>query len=303
MEKLEKAKREYYTNESTFRVPQDSIHFFSRSNHNIGMHKQEFFEINIVTRGEGKHFIGENVLTAEEGDVFIIPPNVEHGYKGNPGFDVYHILVNNSYIQKNFADLQAIKGFSILFNVEPIVRERLGKPLHLKLTSKQFESIEGLLFDRRNEDVFVSTENAFINIGSFLIIVTKLCQFYTENTANLIKESEIQDTTFMRSLALIHEKYNEKLTIEMLAKEARLSKSTFMRRFLRVCKLSPAEYITIKRIEIAENMLKNTKNSISEIAEKIGFYDSAHFSKTFNKYHGCSPLEYRKGNDNKKNTK
>ena len=294
MEKIGKHDRFYFTNDRTFRNPHDNIHFFLMDNYSIGMHKQEFFEINIITRGRGTHYIGENALQAETGDVFIIPPEVEHGYKGGQGFDVYHILINNKYIQKNFSELRSISGFSMLFNVEPVIRARLGSPLHLKLTVEQLRDIEPMLSDRKGQQLFVSTEDAFINIGAFLITVTKLCQFYVRNTSALREESEVQDASFMQALAMIHERYNEKLTVEALAREARMSKSTFMRRFLYICKCPPAEYITKTRIEVAENLLLNSNFSISEIAEKAGFYDTSHFSKTFVKYHDCPPLEYRK---------
>ena len=98
----------------------------------------------------------------------------------------------------------------------------------------------------------------------------------------------------MRSLALIHERYCERITVEELAKEAMMSKSTYMRRFLQICRVTPAEYIIRKRIEVAENMLKNTNTPLSEISERIGFYDVAHFSRTFKKLKGVTPSQYRK---------
>jgi len=38
----------------------------------------------------------------------------------------------------------------------------------------------------------------------------------------------------------------------------------------------------------------NTKESISNIAEKTGFSDSNYYTKVFSKIKGCSPREYRK---------
>lgn len=296
MEPLQKNDRSYFTNDEAFRSPHDNIHFYLMSNYSIGMHRQEFFEINIVTKGKGVHHIGDNALNAEVGDVFIIPPEVDHGYSGGYGFDVYHVIISNKYIQKHFAELRSINGFSMLFNVEPIMRANAARPLHLKLTHEQLKSIDGLLRERQDKLLSLSVEEMFINTGAFLIIVTNLCRFYIENGALSNDETECRDTNFMQALALIHEKYNEKLTIDRLAKEARMSRATFTRRFICICKLSPTEYITRKRIEVAESMLASSNALISEIAESVGFYDIAHFSKVFAKHHGCSPLEYRRKN-------
>ena len=294
MEKLKKDKTYYFKSENTFKHNLDNVHYYVMTNYEIGMHKQDFFEINIIVNGSGEHYIEDAVIPAKVGDVFIIPPEIEHGYTGGKGFDVYHIIVDNRFMQKNIADLQQIEGFSILFNVEPIMRTKANKHLHLKLNDVQFNSILEMLAKRKEQRRFISAEEAFISTGLFMIVITELCKIYVENSETTRWGSEVKDATFMRSLAIIHERYSEKLTLEELAKEAKLSKSTYVRRFLHVCKMPPAEYITRKRIEVAENLLKNTNASIMEIAEKVGFYDASHFSRTFKKSKGESPLEYRK---------
>ena len=294
MERIGKSEKYYFDNDGAFRHRSDNVHMFIMPNYRIGMHKQEFFEINIVIKGKGEHYIDGAVIPAEVGDVFIIPPEVEHGYTGGEGFDVYHIIINNKYMQKNIAELQQVEGFSILFNVEPIMRAKLNRHLHLKLNETQFKSISDILMERKEQKRFISPEDAIMNVGAFLIIVTKLCRIYVENSVAMKLDTDPKVAAFMKSLARIHERYAEKLTIDELAREAKLSKSTYMRRFVYVCKMPPAEYITKKRIEVAENMLAHSKESIMAIAEAVGFYDAAHFSRTFKKINGISPLEYRK---------
>jgi len=46
------------------------------------------------------------------------------------------------------------------------------------------------------------------------------------------------------------------------------------------------------KIERAKALLKHS-DSITEIGEKLGFYDQAHFSRTFKSFTGQSPKEYR----------
>jgi AraC-like DNA-binding protein len=199
-------------------------------------------------------------------------------------------------MQKNHADLQLIDGFSILFNVEPMMRAKMTRSLHLKLNDAQFKSIELLLNERKQQGRFISPEVGLINTGYLLILISKLCGIYVENSSAKKENEKVKDEDFMRSLALIHERYNEKLTLDQLAAEAKLSKSTYTRRFMYICKTSPAEYITRKRIEIAEGMLRSTDASLMDIAERVGFYDTAHFSRTFKRVCGISPSRYRAEN-------
>lgn len=72
-------------------------------------------------------------------------------------------------------------------------------------------------------------------------------------------------------------------------------------RLFMVDQLSINKYIQMKRLEKAQFELidlKNKKLSITEIALRWGFGDSAHFSKIFKKVYGISPSQYRTVNQN-----
>ena len=121
----------YYTQKQVFGDELDNI--------------QEFPEINIVINGTGKHYIEENCLSVSVGDIFIIPPNVRHGYIGNDGFDVFHILIHQRFLDKNSADFHALESYFDLFRAEPIMRTQSKKPLHLRLNDERFAKVRALL--------------------------------------------------------------------------------------------------------------------------------------------------------------
>jgi len=83
--------------------------------------------------------------------------------------------------------------------------------------------------------------------------------------------------------------------IDELAKHSSLSRSSFIRKFNEICHTSPAKYINDVRISAAKQLLNNTSFSVSEIAGKTGFYDIAHFTKSFTLSVGISPVKYREG--------
>ncbi len=58
--------------------------------------------------------------------------------------------------------------------------------------------------------------------------------------------------------------------------------------------LSFGDYIRKLRIEKAIELLKDTKNSLAEIAYLSGFSDQSHFNRIFKKHTGKNPKEYRK---------
>ena len=293
-EKLPRAPHYLYTNQQQFRITLDLIHAFIMRNYSIDMHVQEFVEINIITGGTGMHYIEDRRLPANHGDIFIIPPQTCHGYVGGEGFDVYHFLISNQFMEKYIADLQLLPSFFILFKAEPLMRGSNREPLHLTLTDEQFLKIEVLLHELQKYSSPQTPADSNICNSLAMILITSLCEMYTENTNNTDNSSVHDDEAFLNALALIEERYYEKISIARLAKTAQLSRSSFLRKFQEVCKTSPAKYLTQRRIEAAKHLLANTSLPISDIAEKTGFYDASHFFRIFTAETGTSPNLYRK---------
>ncbi len=283
----------YHTHSDFFNYPLDLVHCFLMENYQIGMHEQEFFEINVITKGSGTHYVGENCTTANVGDVFIIPPNLSHGYNGGQGFDVFHVIISDSFMNKNVADLQQLPAFFILFGAEPLMRGKTEKPLHLRLSQESFDKTVKLLNQIEALKDFKDSYECLLRNNLTMVLILSLCENYTKYVPTEIKMLS-QDQAFMNSLSYIHQHYFEKITIADLTKIAHLSRTAYIEKFKKICKIPPSEYITQRRIESASNMLINTNLSISEIAYRTGFYDSSHFTKTFENLLKISPVNFRK---------
>lgn len=52
-------------------------------------------------------------------------------------------------------------------------------------------------------------------------------------------------------------------------------------------------YITQKRLEDAKELLTTTQKPLTDIALEVGFNDTFHFIKTFKKFMGMTPGQYR----------
>ena len=286
--------RDYYASKDTFKSEIDDVHAFPRTDFEAGMHMQEFFEINIITGGKGRHYIEDNSIATGVGDVFIIPPKVKHGFRGGKGFDVFHVLISDRFIEKNMSDLQLLPSFFTLFEVEPLMRGKGNNALHLKLTDEQFLQLNELLNVSLRHRNLLDEFDCLARKGFAVLLIAFLCKVYSENVDSS-RDGELNgDEAFLKAIAHIHEHYYEKISIDTLAKIARLSRSTFIRKFNDICKMPPSDYIINRRIEAAEYMILNTSYSLLDVAFKCGFYDAAHFSRIFTKRKGISPSEYRK---------
>ncbi|WP_051356603.1 helix-turn-helix domain-containing protein [Azorhizobium doebereinerae] len=84
------------------------------------------------------------------------------------------------------------------------------------------------------------------------------------------------------------------IAIEELAALARLSPSHFSKRFRARFGLSPYNYVLARRVELAQQMMTGSQDSLSEIALNCGFSDQAHFSRVFKRVTGESPNAWRR---------
>ena len=285
----------FHTHEDFFVSSYDLVHAFLMKDYDIGLHEQEFYEINIVTSGAGLHYINNHEVEASVGDVFIVPPKVPHGYIGGADFDVFHIILSDKFMNKYIADLQKLPSFYVLFGAEPLMRGRTKSPLHLRLTSEVFHTTSNILWEISAYKNHHDTVECLIRSNFALITIGLLCNDYTKtNDSNDPKY--FKDRAIMESISYIHEHYYDKISVDDLSRIAQMSRSSYMNKFKEICKISPSAYITKIRIEAAAAMLTSTNLPITEIAVRTGFYDSSHFTKTFENFYSLSPTEYRNKN-------
>lgn len=88
--------------------------------------------------------------------------------------------------------------------------------------------------------------------------------------------------------------YNPDISINQLAREVAVNTTYLSRYFNRQLGLSFPEYITVRRLDRAEELLKNTDMKVVDIFEQVGFQNSSTFYQVFNDRHQISPLQWRK---------
>lgn len=102
-----------------------------------------------------------------------------------------------------------------------------------------------------------------------------------------------QEDAFMRQLReFIGENLNSpELKVDLLARELGMSRTQFYRKLSGITDVGVSELIHSIRCEKALDLIRQTDQSLSEIAYEVGYSSPSHFSRTFRKQFGISPSE------------
>jgi len=97
----------------------------------------------------------------------------------------------------------------------------------------------------------------------------------------------------LRAKDLADARYFEPLTVDDLARAARLSRAHFSREFRREFGESPHAYLLTRRLERAASLLRATDRSVAEICFAVGLQSVGSFTSSFSRTYGVSPTAYR----------
>lgn len=262
-------------------------------------------EIIMPIEGPYKVICANQVYNVEVGDILFICPAVLH--------EIFSIAPGpRLYMQADFSFFVGLKELEKTFRL-------LSPALHIKKSScpsDLYEEIFGCIstiaqlyfglpsFEKVREvedDTVIPVKElepfCELEIYSYLM---KIIAFLGRNQHLFMgTQSVIAPGKFKNSISLsnvcsyISEHFNENLSLEQVAEYAGFSKFHFGRIFSDYCGETFYQYLQHMRIDYAQTLLSNPELSITDIAGQTGFTSCTSFSRSFKKYTGYAPSEFR----------
>ena len=137
-----------------------------------------------------------------------------------------------------------------------------------------------------------------VNSPNYDILYHKFIEMLIEY-ANLNQNTGIDDAStkyiVLKVQEYLDQNYKEKILIQEVADRFGFNCSYLCHVFRKQKNVTPNEYIIVKRIERAKELLKGqTDLSVKDIASMVGYEDSYYFSRLFKTYTGVTPTDFRK---------
>lgn len=231
-----------------------------------------------VLLGESKLFFileGEIIIKTErselncrEGDMVLIPAGVKHDYYLPPSASAHKYWFHFSLKSE---------GASIF--------DRYDVPFRFCVPEAD-RAFVAMLFERVLSESESETD-ALLQISALYELVS----YYVKKSGAMEKNTAPDEID--RTLIYINDNLSGEITLPALAARACLSPNYFVRKFKSRFGVSPLKYVSIARMECAKRLLSNDVLSVAEVMTRVGFCDSAHFSKVFKSATGYSPRAFR----------
>lgn len=249
----------------------------------MSLHWHLEFEILRIIQGSLSVTIDEQLVTASQGDMVLIPPGALHS--AVPSDCEYECIVFDMNILLNKND-----GSNALFH--KIMEHKISLQNLFNKQQPQIQFLGTTLFK------YISMKAPgyqTIVLGSMYLMFGLIFSsgYYSETIGNS-KHMLRRISQLKHALEFIEANYNSNITLDEIAGSVDMSPKYFCRFFQEMTHLTPIKYLNNYRIERACYQLLTTDYSITEIAYNCGFNDLSYFIKTFKQYKGTTPKKYLK---------
>lgn len=114
-----------------------------------------------------------------------------------------------------------------------------------------------------------------------------------EEMFDALTEDEPIHKTVKAAVEILHQKYKQNITLDILAKEVFVSTAYLSSLFKQELGINFLDYLHKYRINKAKQLLKEDFK-VYAVAKLVGYQDERHFSTTFKKWTGLTPTAYQR---------
>lgn len=224
-------------------------------------HEHEFYELVYYCGGDGMSTVEKDGYKISSNVCVVIPPHKQH--------EEYH--------------LKAGKVFCIGFYCDDSVEAGMYIDVHDKL----YSMVQSIVVEIMNQ-LPRYREMVELKLQELLLQLFRLQE----------APSKPNVKNFEYAVSYIAQNFHERIILQDIAKQLHLSYDYFQHRFKELMGESPQQFLIRKRLEAAERMLMEENMSITEIAQRCGFSNSAQFSAMFKQSRKKTPREVKKKVEN-----
>jgi AraC-like DNA-binding protein len=245
------------------------------------------YELVLNMKSNGTRIIGDSVELFDLYDMVLIAGNIPHCwnyYKQDSHLPEKHGIMLHfklSSLGEAFLSQHEVSSLNDLF-----AKAERGMAFSTEDAKKAEKFLLQMINNKGIEKMI-----DFFSLLNVLVRSEKKVLLCSENYKLAFDEKGNKRLTAV--LTFIRENYFKPISLEKVARIARMSPISFSRYFKKNCGACFIEYLTRVRTNKACYLLRETDYQVQDIALECGFGSVSNFNKQFRKTEGLSPRDYR----------
>ena len=252
------------------------------------LHFHPEVQLTLILESTGTFFVGDKIVPFEEGDIFLLGPNLPHVFKNDKkasGKLYKHARATSVYFREDsfgdsFFKIPETKSLKNLIQVSS---------RGLKLSAKTKEKIA----DGISEFSELSGFERLIHLFELLHMISLSEEYEFISSYNFQhKKDDTESKRIQNVFDFIMSHYSKEIDLSEAAGIASMSVTSFCRFFKQRTRKTFTEFVNEVRIGHACKELMYTEDNINEVAYKSGFNNISNFNRKFKEITGFTPSQY-----------
>ena len=268
-------------------------------------HVHETIELHFILEGQRLMFVDRETYRLSPHSAIVVNHNLIHKTSTAPGFPPDHhnfiLQLDRSRFDQilRVAGLRGFDDFGDRFNGVATFNDSEWRLILAVIAEFKAMCTE----DKNGGTVSMEDAHAFLYLQAlelasiFAKARRRLLHAELEAKQKVVPETVVKTGVHQKvhEVALYLQTHiHESVSLEELAQRFFMSRSYLTRSFRNVTGFSVVEYMTYIRIQKAQQLLRESDRSITEIADLCGFGNITYFEKVFKTTTGHTPVQYRK---------
>ncbi len=251
------------------------FHTLVNDGSNVSPHRHEYIEVFVMTQGQIDHVINGGKEHLSIGDMRILYPGSVHEFISCGESEHRDYLIRPDLYQ------EAAEAISASF----------FKTLEKQGFARAHLDLQEILFLEGRLSLFLATTDIQKRKIMEKIMVTYLLSCLYFDAPRKVRMSPFEQIT----IEAIAENFNKPDAYERIRKAVGYNDKYFCQKFKACFGMNLVTYITKKRMDYANYLLKSTPMTIEAIVNEIGIESVSHFHKLYAKEFHTTPAKSRKG--------
>ncbi|MBC5787062.1 AraC family transcriptional regulator [Clostridium facile] len=256
-------------------------------------HYHSFFELAYVFSGSFDTTVGGKKYLLPAGSILIFNTKASHYIEAKEeGSILINILVRKSTFANSMLHMIQKNDLFFSFFLHSLYDIK-NEPVTFQFSAEKGSMVEEIVYHIVREYYDKSAYSQSMMSYLFCCLLTELTRQYQEKASQPILKDQKDSLDISRIIAYISENCNS-ITLVQVAEHFHYSTTYISKSIHRASGKTFTELLNSFKMEKATYYLKNSDFSIEKISLLLGYSERSTFDKTFKKYHGKTPIQYRK---------